>query len=40
MPDHASFEFRAVDDIKDPMSGLNTLATFETKWGVAGLRRI
>jgi alkaline phosphatase D len=39
-PDHASFEFRAVDDIRDPMSGLNTLATFETKWGVAGLRRI
>jgi alkaline phosphatase D len=39
-PDHASFEFRAVDDVRDLMSGLNTLATFETKWGVAGLRRI
>jgi len=38
--DRASFEFCAVDDVRDPMSGLNTLATFETEWGVAGLRRI
>jgi alkaline phosphatase D len=38
--DRASFEFRAVDDVRDPMSSLDTLATFETEWGVAGLRRI
>jgi len=38
--DRASFEFCAVDDVRDPMSGLNTLTTFETEWGVAGLRRI
>ncbi|KFC69038.1 Twin-arginine translocation pathway signal precursor [Bosea sp. LC85] len=38
--DRASFEFRAVDDIRNPVSGLSTLATFETEWGVAGLRRV
>ena len=38
--DRASFEFRVVDDVRDPTSGLDTLAAFETEWGVAGLRRI
>ncbi|MBN8749656.1 MAG: alkaline phosphatase D family protein, partial [Variovorax sp.] len=38
--DRASFEFRVVDDVRDPTSGLGTLATFETEWGVAGLRRL
>lgn len=37
--DRASFEFRVVDDVRDPMSGLKTLAAFETGWGNAGLRR-
>lgn len=38
--DRVSFEFRAVDDIRDPKSGMATLASFETQWGVPGLRRV
>jgi alkaline phosphatase D len=38
--DRASFEFRVVDDVRDPMSNLDTLAAFETEWGAAGLRRV
>ncbi|WID96451.1 alkaline phosphatase D family protein [Bosea vestrisii] len=37
--DRAVFEFRAVDDVRNPQSGLATLATFATEWGTAGLRR-
>lgn len=38
--DSASFEFRAVDDVRDPASGIATLAAYETKWGIAGLQRV
>lgn len=38
--DRALFEFRAVDDVKDPDSGLATLAAFETEWGKPSVRRL
>jgi len=37
--DRASFAFQAVDDIRDPNSGIGALASYETRWGVAGLQR-
>lgn len=38
--DRASFEFRAVQDVRDPMSPVSTLATSQTEWGVGGLRLV
>jgi alkaline phosphatase D len=38
--ERALFEFRAVDDIRDPRSDLATLAAFEAEWGVPRLRRV
>ncbi|MPZ41153.1 MAG: alkaline phosphatase [Rhizobiales bacterium] len=38
--DRAVFEFRAVDDVRDPGSNLSTLAAFETRWGTPGLRPV
>ncbi len=34
------FEFRALDDVKDPNSGIATLAGFETEWGKAALKQV